>query len=108
MAARLAPCSERLERLRSVWLGLAARCSEVPYVPLGGGIYAFRPWPVGKREKGNNLRYVFTPRPGVMLDARSFYSRQHAGAAVFYRPHKLKGDVKAAQHVGCRRLQSVP
>ena len=36
-AARLAPCSERLERLRSVWLGLAARCMNVPTFPLGGG-----------------------------------------------------------------------
>jgi hypothetical protein len=30
----------------SVWLGLAACCSEVPYIPLGGGTYEFRPWPV--------------------------------------------------------------
>lgn len=36
-ATRMAPCSERLERLRSVWLGLAACCSDVPSFPLGGG-----------------------------------------------------------------------
>lgn len=46
MAARLAPCSERLERLRSVWLGLAARCSDVPSLPLGSGRDELWPWPV--------------------------------------------------------------
>lgn len=54
-------------------LGLAARCSDVPTIPLGRGMVDLRPWPVGQREQVVFFGF-FTPQTG-----------HHARCPVFLR-----------------------